>query len=54
MEAESILSMFQRCFGYWSNEDSLTTLLKEHNAPNVTLDTFKMGKIRMLFSQLTH
>ena len=44
MELESFVTMFQRCFGYMTNDDSFTTLVKEHNLPSVTLDTFKMGE----------
>lgn len=39
---ESVVGMFQRCFGYVSDE-SFTTLVKEPHQPTVTLDTFRMG-----------
>lgn len=44
MELESFFTMFQRCFGYMTSDDSFTTLVKEHNLPSVTLDTFNMGE----------
>ena len=46
MELESFLSMFQRCFGYVTNDDSFATLVKEQSMPSVTLDTFRMGMSR--------
>lgn len=42
MELDSLMSMFQRCFGYVS-DDSFTTMIKDQHQPIVTLDTFRMG-----------